>query len=123
MSSDNDREPKWERPVTRARRLRRDSTVPERILWSYLRAGRLGGLKFRRQHAIKPFIVDFFCHDASLVIELDGETHVGRVEEDEARTRWLEGRGVHVIRFTNDDVLNHIEAVVNAIAKAAGLDW
>ena len=109
--------------TARARNLRSELTGPERKLWNLLRNRRLGGLKFRRQRAIGPYVVDFFCNDANLVVELDGESHVGKAEEDEKRTAWLEENGLRVIRFTNDDVLAHEEAVATAIARAAGLDW
>ena len=106
-----------------ARRLRRDSTVPERILWGVLRNRALGGLKFRRQQPIGPFIVDFFCHEARLIAELDGESHTDRLAEDQRRQRFLEQQGYRVFRVTNDDVLDDLEAVARGIAAVLGVSF
>ena len=106
-----------------ARTLRRDSTFPERKLWSVLRNGRLGGLKFRRQYVVGPFIVDFYCATGEIAIELDGMSHVGQAEHDENREEYLKSKGLTVIRFTNDEVLESLDAVATAIARACGLDW
>ena len=76
------------------RDLRHDSTVPERILWGLLRNRRLAGMKFRRQQTIGSFIVDFFCDRLKLVIEVDGESHEGRLEEDRKRQIFLERYGL-----------------------------
>ncbi len=105
----------------RARRLRRNSTAPEQILWSVLQNRGVARLKFRRQHPIGPFIVDFYCHEARLVVEIDGESHEGRQEADVKRQRFLESQGLRVLRVTNDDVLHDIEAVAMGVAKAAGI--
>ncbi|MEM0915988.1 MAG: DUF559 domain-containing protein [Planctomycetota bacterium] len=101
----------------RARSLRRRQTSPESLLWSRLRAGRLDGLKFRRQHPIDCFVVDFYCHDAKLAIELDGMSHVGAGNRDEQRTVALQRIGVDVIRVTNDDVLLDIDAVCEYVLR------
>ncbi|MEX0774488.1 MAG: DUF559 domain-containing protein [Phycisphaeraceae bacterium] len=106
-----------------SRELRKEAPIPERILWGLLRNRQIGGLKFRRQHPIGPFIADFCCIEVMLIVELDGLTHVGRAAEDQARTAHLESLGYQVLRVTNDDLLGSPEAVVNAIARAAGLDW
>jgi len=104
-----------------ARRLRRNATIPERMLWNRLRGGRLAGLKFRRQQPIGPYIVDFFCHEVGLVVEVDGRTHDERVKEDSRRDAFLrEQQGLQVLRVSNDDVLNETEAVLIAILRAAG---
>jgi len=81
--------PQSPRATQRARRLRRNSTFLERRLWSHLRAGRLAGLKFRRQYPLEPFIVDFYCHEAHLAVELDGMSHNGRAAQDNRRTQYL----------------------------------
>jgi very-short-patch-repair endonuclease len=101
------------------RQLRRDSTDAERALWRRLRARRIGA-KFRRQHALGPFIADFYCAAARLVVELDGGQHFeARRELDDARrTRWLHERGIRVLRFTNTEALREPDAVVDAIAAA-----
>ena len=97
------------------RRLRRESTKSERVLWGRLRDRRLGGYKFKRQVPIEPFIVDFYCHAANLVVEVDGLTHDGRGEQDEARDRVLEKQGYDVMHVTSDDVFRDIDAVMNGI--------
>ncbi len=96
-----------------AKRLRSAMTDAERKLWRHLRAGRLGGMKFRRQHPVPPYIVDFCCMEKMLVIELDGSQHT--VATDAGRTRYLESQGWKVIRFWDDEVLTRTEAVVEAI--------
>ena len=93
--------------------LRKEMTDSERKLWQHLRAGRLDGLKFRRQHPIPPYIADFCCIEKKLIVELDGSQHGGQV--DAVRTRFLESQGWRVIRFWDNDVLLATEAVVEAI--------
>ena len=107
----------------RSRGLRREAPIPERIVWGFLRDRQLGGLKFRRQHPVGPYIVDFCCPDIRLIVELDGLSHVGQAERDEIRTKYLEGLGYRVVRATDDDVLQAREAVAQMIARAAGLNW
>jgi len=108
--------------IQRARQLRRAATPPEQILWSVLRGRRLGGLKFRRQDPIGPFVVDFCCRDQKLIVELDGMSHEDKAEYDRRRTQWLEQQGYRVIRVTNADV-NDLDAVARLIAREAGLEW
>ncbi|MDY7108554.1 MAG: DUF559 domain-containing protein [Planctomycetota bacterium] len=103
----------------RAAELRREATHPEHILWQRLRHSRLGGLRFRRQHVIGPYIVDFCCPARNLVIEVDGESHVGRGAIDAERDAFLRSRGMIVIRVTNDDVLRDTDAVCEFIVRAA----
>lgn len=105
-----------------ARRLRKDLTFPERLLWSRLRGGRLAGLKFRRQHPIGDFIVDFYCHEHRLAIELDGESHADRGEADHTRQKDIERLGVHVVRYGNDDVLQDIDTVLEQILRECGVE-
>ncbi len=104
----------------RVRELRTDSTFPERLLWSRLRGKRLGGLKFRRQQVLGPYFVDFYCAEVRLVIELDRRSHDGRAAYDQQRTKFLEREGLRVIRYSNDDVLQDVDAVVEDIARNAG---
>jgi very-short-patch-repair endonuclease len=99
-----------------ARELRSNSTDVENELWYHLRAGRMQGIKFRRQHPIPPYVIDFYCHAAKLVIELDGFQH--SEPADAARTRFLEARGLTVLRVDNVDVLRHRDAVLDAIWSA-----
>jgi very-short-patch-repair endonuclease len=109
------------RATDRARELRSKSTWPEKIVWSIVRAHRLGGLKFRRQHAIGPYFVDFYCHEKKLVVEIDGGSHEERAKEDSERTAYLERLGLQVYRVTNQDVMSDKEAVAIGIARAAGI--
>ena len=100
----------------RARELRREMTPAERCLWAVLRGNALDGAYFRRQHAAGSFILDFYCAKAKLAVEVDGGSHLGQEEYDAARTRWLESEhGIRVIRFTNEDALRNLGAVVEAI--------
>ena len=103
-----------------SKQLRRDLTGPERGLWHLLRGRQLGGMKFRRQQVIGPYIVEFYCAQAHLVIEVDGESHVGHGNSDAARDSYLESHGLRILRVTNDDVLRESEAVALAILQAAG---
>ena len=98
-----------------ARRLRRDQTDAERVLWFRLRDRRLNGWKFRRQFPIDRFVVDFFCADAHLIIELDGGQHAVTTEADAGRTRILEAMGYLVLRFWNNDVMRNTDGVVEEI--------
>lgn len=98
-------------------------TVPEKLIWSLVRNRRLDGLKFVRQCVIGPFIVDFCCFEARLVVELDGMSHVGAGVKDDKRTKKLEELGFRVVRFMNDDVIQHLDVVATAIAREAGLNW
>jgi very-short-patch-repair endonuclease len=105
----------------RARELRRNATVPERVLWGLLRDRRLGGVKFRRQHAIGPYVVDFYCSAHRLVVELDGRSHDDRGREDRQRQDYLESvAGLTVFRVANDDVLRDRESVLLGLLKVLG---
>ena len=101
-----------------ARSLRRESTDAERLLWFHLRDRRLG-VKFRRQHPIGPYIVDFLSLEAALVIELDGSQH--QPHRDADRTRFLERRGHRVLRFWNHDLLVRTETVLEQILATIAL--
>ena len=80
--------------IETARRLRRGSTPPERVLWKHLRGRRLGGMKFRRQVAMGPYVADFYCAEANLVVEVDGRGHEQRTERDRVRDEWMRERGL-----------------------------
>ncbi len=103
--------------VARARELRRASTPAEEHLWTYLRGRRLHGRKFRRQHPFGTFIADFFCHEALLVVEVDGAVHLEPTQEerDRAREEVLRRCGLSVLRFRNEDVLQETDEVLKAI--------
>ena len=108
------------RTITRARRLRRSETPAEALLWSRLRARRLNGYKFVRQAPVGPFIADFLCRAARLVVEVDGATHSESHEAayDARRTATLSADGHRVLRFQNDDVFHSIDAVLETILAA-----
>jgi very-short-patch-repair endonuclease len=102
-----------------AREMRQPQTTAEENLWRVLR-NRQTGFKFRRQHPIGRFIVDFYCAEAKLLIEVDGDSHLepNQIEYDRARTDYLEDLGYRVIRFTNDNVRYNIEIVTSEILAA-----
>jgi very-short-patch-repair endonuclease len=103
----------------KARAFRKRSTAAERIIWNELKNRRRNGFKFRRQHPVGQFIVDFFCPEKELVIEIDGGIHFAEDvrEHDENRTAELERLGLTVIRFTNEEVRNDIEGVLKKIEE------
>ena len=100
-----------------AREFRKQSTTAEAVMWENLRNRRLSGLKFRRQHPLGLFIVDFYCAERHLVIELDGGIHVEQPEYDQLRTERLTEHGYRVIRFANKIVETNLEKVLNIILK------
>ena len=99
----------------RARQLRRDMTPAERRLWQVLRGRQLEGYRFRRQHPVGPYIADFACLQAGLVIEVDGGQHDDS-EDDLCRDRFMQGKAFKVLRFWNNDVLANLEGVCSVIA-------
>jgi very-short-patch-repair endonuclease len=103
-----------------ARQNRSKGTPAERKLWEELRAKKNAGLKFRRQHPIGVFIVDFYCHQAKLAIELDGDYHLEEEQRlyDENRTKLLQEAGIHELRFKNEEVMEHVQKVVKTIFDA-----
>ena len=107
------------RPMVRktglARGLGQAQTAPEELLWSHLRARRMGGFKFRRQAPLDRFVVDFLCVEAKVVIEVDGPTHDTRAESDAARTNVFSAMGYLVLRFDNEDVRSNIDGVLDEI--------
>ena len=105
-----------------ARTLRKGMTPAERTLWQALRRRRVAGLKFRRQHPIGSFVLDFVCPSIRLVIEVDGPVHDESVDYDQARTDQLERYGYRVIRFTNEEITTQIDGVIRRIEAAALLD-
>lgn len=107
----------WDKLKPLARQMRHEPTPAENALWQKLRNRRLNGIKFRRQCAIDRFIVDFLCVDAKLVIEVDGAIHDYTPEEDAIRQEFLEMQGLCVLRFTNGEVLQQIDAVLESIGE------
>jgi very-short-patch-repair endonuclease len=102
---------------SKSRNLRKNSTDAEIRMWSLLRNRQLVGYRFRRQHPIKKFIVDFACPEQLLAIEVDGGQHMERKKEDDERTQFLETQGYRVLRFWNNQVLKDTEAVLEVILK------
>ena len=102
--------------LQRAKELRREMTPAEKLLWQEVRAKKLG-VRFRRQQIIQGFIVDFYCHKAGLVIEVDGDIHDLQKEEDERREKVLSALGLRVVRFGNDEVVRNLSAVVGKIKE------
>ena len=110
-----------EEKTERARRLRRGATEVEMRLWGKLKGGQLDGLSFRRQHPAGPYVLDFYCPQLRLSIELDGSQHgEGRQQaRDEKRGAWLRGCGVTELRFWNNEVTQNLPGVLEAILSAA----
>jgi len=105
--------------VNKARILRDNMTYFEELLWDKLKGKQITGLRFRRQHPIDIFIADFYCHAARLVVEIDGEIHCMSDEYDKGKTSEMEKFDIPVIRFTNEEVVNNIEAVIGKINSIA----
>ena len=105
---------------SRARELRRASTDAERAFWRQVRDRGLGGHKFRRQVPIGPYIADFLCLEARLIIEFDGGHHQEQTAADERRTQWFESEGYHVLRLWNNDVLLNITGALETVLAALG---
>ena len=103
-----------------ARQMRAFPTPAEAILWQHLRAHRMAGVHFRRQHVISGYIADFYCHSSRLVVEVDGPTHDSAAarEYDLRRERALLDRGLRVLRVSNEDVLDGLPAVLALIRQA-----
>jgi very-short-patch-repair endonuclease len=100
-----------------ARRLRRDQTPAEQILWRHLRGRRMCGAKFRRQHPIGSYFTDFCSIERRLIIEVDGEQHGGQSNDDQKRTSFLSSLGYCVLRFWNDQVIESTDEVLAEIEK------
>ena len=103
--------------LERARAMRHEPAPAEQKLWQCLRGRQLCGYKFRRQHPLPPYVADFFCAEAKLVVELDGESHAEREAYDARRTTRLTRGGLNVLRFENDDVFHFTDAVLEEILR------
>ena len=101
------------------RRLRSNMTGPETRLWSALRARQLQGMKFRRQHGIGPYIVDFYCPEQSLVIEVDGDSHANadQIVRDQLRDKYFQSLGLRVTRYFNNDIVKNLAGVLEDVGK------
>jgi very-short-patch-repair endonuclease len=107
-------------PVKKALQLRRNMTDAERKLWAALRDRQLDDIKFRRQHPLGPYVLDFFSEAHKLVIEIDGGQHAADAVRDAERTAWLKARGCRILRFWNNEVLSNLPGVLTEISRAAG---
>ena len=105
----------------RAARMRRHLTPPEARLWACLKGHNLDGLKFRRQHSIGPYILDFYCASARLGVEVDGAVHdtPGQMARDRRRTAWLEARGLTILRYSALAIRDHLDGVLSGIRAVA----
>lgn len=103
----------FRRTISLRRQLRKNSTAAEIVFWSKVARRQFQNLKFRKQHGIGNFIVDFYCSEKKLIVEIDGDTHATKeaVEYDQKRTRYLSSLGYTVIRYTNDDIIKNIQGV------------
>lgn len=106
--------------VKKARALRREETKPEALFWDVVRNRGFMNLKFRRQVPINKYFADFVCEAEKLIIELDGDSHVGNEAYDETRTQILEAHGYRVMRFDNSDIYENIDGVFAEIALSVG---
>ena len=122
-NSDNHQEPQsmTTELIRKARELRHRQTKAESLVWSVLRANRLCNKKFRRQHPVHPFVADFACCEMAMIVEIDGGYHDYTYEDDSHRQQYLEEQGWRVLRFSNEEVIEDVEAVAIAIAKSMGL--
>ncbi|KUK91567.1 MAG: hypothetical protein XE04_0989 [Marinimicrobia bacterium 46_43] len=101
----------------RAKAMRSNMTPAESKLWYHLRKNNLANFHFRRQQIIDPYIVDFYCHSANLVVEVDGSGHWDQVEYDQRRDEFLNSLGLRVLHFYNSDVIENIDAVLEVILE------
>jgi very-short-patch-repair endonuclease len=103
--------------VNAAKQQRRTMTIAEKLLWQQVRANRLGGFHFRRQQIAAGYIVDFYCHAARLVVEVDGPIHEQQRDYDKVRDLALTKLGFRIVRFSNDVIIRDLQHVVTQILK------
>ena len=101
--------------------LRSHATPAEAVLWKMLKGRNADGMKFRRQQGIGPYVLDFYCPELRLCVELDGSSHDYKYEYDEQRTDFLQKQGIRVLRFRNDQVWQGIDSVVDEIVRVGRL--
>jgi very-short-patch-repair endonuclease len=106
------------RLIAFARLMRREPSPTEKLAWRLFRLRRLAGFRFRRQHLIPPYIADFYCAAARLVVEFDGDSHIGQEENDRIRQQFLESQGLRVMRFWNVELFDDADAVVETVYRA-----
>ena len=104
-----------------AKQLRRQLSLPEGLLWRAIKAGKVDGLKFRKQHPVGPYVLDLYCHEVRLCVEVDGQSHgFGRQPEDDGRRdAWLADHGIRTLRISAALVLEEVDAAVVMITEAA----
>lgn len=112
----NARSPRY--VIELARDLRKNPTPAEGVLWEELKEKKLEGFKFRNQHPVYRYILDFYCHEKKLAIEVDGDIHKKRPDYDEFRDEFLKSMGITTLRFQNKDVIDSILGVLQTIRKA-----
>jgi len=100
-----------------ARTLRKDSTKAEKLAWELLRDRKFKDYKFRRQHVIEGFVLDFYCHELKLGVEIDGKIHLKRKDYDRLRQEIIESEGINIIRITNKELLNKKRSILEKIEK------
>jgi len=103
--------------LERAKKLRREMTPAEKILWQRLRANKLNGLHFRRQQIVHGYFADFYCHQHELIVELDGDIHKFQQEYDADREAYLIALGFRIVRFTNDEIIEDLKTVLQRIVE------
>lgn len=103
------------------RDLRKNLTDAEHLLWSRLRNNQLRGLKFRRQHSVGNYILDFYCSAKRLAIEIDGSQHMEQQQYDEERNTFLQSKDIHTLRFWNNEVIGNIDGVLEKITQELGI--
>ena len=101
----------------RAKKLRREMTPAEKILWKHLRTNKLNGLHFRRQQIVYGYFADFYCHQHALIVEADGGIHELQKEYDAEREEYLIARGFQIIRFTNDEINKDLKSILQKIVE------
>lgn len=104
--------------LERAKKLRREMTPAEKILWKELRTNKLNGIHFRRQQIVHGYFADFYCHQHELIVELDGGIHELQKEYDAEREEYLIALGFRIIRFTNEDITGNLKGVLQKIVDA-----
>lgn len=105
----------------RAKKLRREMTLAEKILWKHVKANKLNGLHFRRQQIVHGYFADFYCHQHAVIVELDGGIHELQKDYDTERAAHLIARGFHIIRFKNEEIINNLPVVLNRIVEICSL--
>ena len=106
-----------------ARKLRTETTDAESRLWHALRNRQINGLKFKRQAPFGPYIADFICIKAKLIVEVDGGQHAEQADADNARTNYFQSCGYRVLKFWNNDVLQNLQGVLETIASELGIEF